>query len=234
MSDTPAQIRSYQRIFRPDRRIYQIDGRQLPIPGGVPLAWLAWATGTLLVVLILSAQSLTLALGIAFVAALVGAALGGWLMASMSAGTAFVSVLAIGAVLGGLHWPLRLIVLPILVATLAGQIAPDGRPAHRYLISWVAFRLRPTRRSLSRALPTASSVEIWAPEIWVAPDEHSPTLHRGRVHGPAQLEFSRPVVVIPRRGRHVLRPAEGHRFRHGELLASVVELRAGEIVEIRP
>ena len=43
MSDDTHTIRSYQRIFRPDRRIYQIDGRRLPVPGGVPLEWLGWA-----------------------------------------------------------------------------------------------------------------------------------------------------------------------------------------------
>jgi hypothetical protein len=32
-------IRSYQRIFRPERRIYQIEGRALPVSGGVPLRW---------------------------------------------------------------------------------------------------------------------------------------------------------------------------------------------------
>ena len=58
MSDSPAPIRSYQRIFTPDRRIYQIDGRRLPVPGGVPLNWLVWAFGALLVVLVLSSRSL--------------------------------------------------------------------------------------------------------------------------------------------------------------------------------
>ena len=58
MSDTSQPIRSYQRIFRPDRRIYQIDGRRLPVPGGVPLEWLAWAFGALVVILVLSQRSI--------------------------------------------------------------------------------------------------------------------------------------------------------------------------------
>ena len=45
MSDQPAPIRSYQRIFRPERRLYSIEGRVLPVPGGVPLRWLAYAAG---------------------------------------------------------------------------------------------------------------------------------------------------------------------------------------------
>ena len=43
MSESREPIRSYQRIFRPERRIYQIEGRTLPVPGGVPLRWLGYA-----------------------------------------------------------------------------------------------------------------------------------------------------------------------------------------------
>ena len=57
MSQRPAVVRSYQRLFRPDRRIYAVDGRTLPIPGGLPLRWLAAATVILLVVLALAAMS---------------------------------------------------------------------------------------------------------------------------------------------------------------------------------
>ena len=48
MSEGYEPIRSYQRIFRPERRIYQVEGRTLPVPGGVPLRWLGWATAALL------------------------------------------------------------------------------------------------------------------------------------------------------------------------------------------
>jgi len=60
MSDSSQPIRSYQRIFRPDRRIYQVDGRRLPVPGGVPLEWLAWAFGALVAILVLSQRSILL------------------------------------------------------------------------------------------------------------------------------------------------------------------------------
>jgi hypothetical protein len=234
MSDTPGQIRSYQRIFRPERRIYQIDGRRLPVPGGVPLAWLLWAAGTLLVVLALSSRSLTLTLGVGFAAALAGAGYGGWPPAAVAGLFAFVCVYAAGVVLGALDWPLRLVILPAAVATLAGQVSPDGRPAHRYLLSWVALRLAPARRSLEQPVAAEGSVVVWAPEVWVAPDEHCAVLRRGRVHGPARLEFRELVVVYRRRGRHVVRRAEGHRVRRGEALAEVVEVGAGQVVEVRP
>ncbi len=61
MSDSPAPIRSYQRIFTPDRRIYQIDGRRRPVPGGVPLEWLAWAFAGLVMVLVLGQRSILFA-----------------------------------------------------------------------------------------------------------------------------------------------------------------------------
>ncbi len=234
MSDSSAPIRSYQRIFRPDRRIYQIDGRRLPVPGGVPLEWLAWAFGALVLILVLSQRSLVFALVAGGIAALLGASSHGWLGATIAAAAGFVLVLVAGVLLGWLDWPLRLLIAPAMVATLAGQASPDGRPAHRYLTSWLAFRLRAGRRSLDRALPADGERRVWAPSVWVAPDEHSPVLHHGRVRGPARLVFGRPVVVIPGRGRFLVRPAEGHRMRRGERRAEVVELGDGQVVEVRP
>ncbi len=234
MSDSPAPIRSYQRIFKPDRRIYQIDGRRLPVPGGVPLNWLAWAFVSLLVILVLSSRSLMFTVVVAGVGALLGAQSRG-LRGALAAGAAVgCAVQVCGVLLGWLDWPLRLVVLPILVATSAGQLTPDGRSAHRYLLSRVAVRLRAARRSLERPVSVDGQVERWAPRVWVAPDHHAPVLQHGRVHGPARIVFGRQVVLTPRRGRHVVRPAEGHRMRRREVLAEVVELGAGQVVEIRP
>jgi hypothetical protein len=234
VSDSPAQIRSYQRIFRPDRRIYQVDGRQLPVPGGVPLEWLAWAFGALVGILALSQRSVLLALVLGALGALLGAGTRGWLGAVIAGGTGFLGALVAGVLLGWLDWPLRLIVAPAMLATFAGQVSPDGRAAHRYLASWVAVRLRAARRSLDRPLPADGETGLWAPRVWVAPDHHSPVLQRGRVHGPARLVFGRPVVVTPRRGRAIVRPAAGHRMRRGERLVEVIELAPEQVVEVRP
>ena len=146
MSDSPAPVRSYQRIFRPERRIYQIDGRRLPVPGGVPLSWLGWASGALLVIVILSSRSTAFTVAAGGVAALAGASLRGWRGALLAGSAAAFAVQAAGVLLGWLDWPLRLLILPVLVATAAGQLSPDGRDAHRYLLSRVAVRLRPPRR----------------------------------------------------------------------------------------
>ena len=145
-------VRSYQRIFRPERRLYQVEGRPLPVPGGVPLRWLGWAAGTLLAVLALAAGSGSVAALAAGGAALGGLVAGGRRLALAAAAAAFVAVPAFGFVLGALDWPLRLVVLPALVATLATQATPDGRRADRFAWSWLALRLAPRRRSLGRAL----------------------------------------------------------------------------------
>jgi hypothetical protein len=234
MSDSSHPIRSYQRIFRPDRRIYQIDGRRLPVPGGVPLEWLAWAFGALVLVLVLSQRSVVFALVLGALGALLGGSSQGVKGALLAGALGFVGVLFAGVLLGWLAWPLRLIVIPGLVATLAGQASPDGRPAHSYLTSWLSVRLRSARHSLDRVVGADGAVDVWAPRVWVAPDERSPVLHHGRVNGPARLVFSRPVVVISGRGRFVVRPFEGHRMRRGERRAEVIELGAGQVVEVRP
>jgi hypothetical protein len=234
MSDSSQPIRSYQRIFEPDRRIYQIDGRRLPVPGGVPLEWLAWAFGALVAILVLSQRSILLALVLGAIGALLGASSHGWVGAVVVGAAGFALTLIVGVLLDWVDWPLRLLVAPAMVATLAGQASPDGRPAHRYLASWVAVRLRAARHSLDRALPADGEVDVWAPRVWVAPDEHSPVLHHGRVRGPARLVFGKSVVVIPRRGRFVVRPLEGHRLRRGERRAEVIELGDGQVVEVRP
>jgi hypothetical protein len=234
MSDTSHPIRSYQRIFRPDRRIYQIDGRRLPVPGGVPLESLGWAFGALVLILVLAQRSILFALVLGGIGALLGASSHGAKGATLAGAVGFLGALLAGVVLGWLAWPLRLVVAPGMVAVLAGQASPDGRPAHRYLTSWLSVRLRPARRSLERPIPVEGVVHVWAPQVWVAPDERSPVLHHGRVQGPARLVFGRPVVAIPSRGRLVVRPAEGHRMRPGERRAEVIELADGQVVEVRP
>jgi hypothetical protein len=234
MSDETHTIRSYQRIFRPDRRIYQIDGRRLPVPGGVPLEWLGWAFASLVAILVLSQRSILLAVVLGAIVGLLGAGSHGWPGALIGVCAGFVATLLAGVLLGWLDWPLRLLVAPGAFATLAGQASPDGRPAHRYAVSLLSLRARAARRSLDRAVTPDGEARVWAPRVWVAPDEHSPLLHHWRVRGPARLVFGRPVVAIPGRGRLIVRQSEGHRMRPGERRAEVIELTDGQVVEVRP
>ncbi|MHB1567601.1 MAG: hypothetical protein ACYC0H_00215 [Solirubrobacteraceae bacterium] len=234
MSDSYTQVRSYQRLFRPERRIYQVDGRRIPVPGGVPLAWLGWALAAAVAAVVLSQRSLLVALAAGAFGATVGASVKGLRAALLLGISGAAGTLLVGVVLSWLAWPLRLVVLPALVATLASHRSPDGRPAHRYLLSRLAVKARAPRRSLGRSLEAAGSRRQWAPEVWVTPDEHAAVLVHGRVCGPARLIFACRVVAIPARGRLVVRPAYGHRLRAGERVAEVIELAAGEVAEVRP
>ena len=236
MSDEPALIRSYQRIFRPERRLYSIEGRSLPIPGGVPLRWLAFAAGTLLAVLALAARSQTVALLAAGGAGLAGLSAGGRMGALAAGAAALVAVPLSGWALAQLDWPLRLVVLPALVATLATQATPDGRRADSYARSWLALRLAPRRRSLGRALPLAGRRHLLSGDLWVAPDERCRTLRRGRVRGPAVATFASPLLVRRgwlRRRRLVARPLGRRRRRRRGAVVDSQELAAGEALEMR-
>jgi hypothetical protein len=223
-------IRSYQRIFSPERRIYQVEGRTLPIPGGIPLRWLAYATGTLLAVLALDAGSTAVAAAVATVAGLAGRRVGGRTGAAVAAGAAITVTYIGGWALGLLDWPLRLIVIPAAVATLATQATPDGRRADRFALSWLAIRLAPLRRSLGRALPATGRWHRLGGEVWVAPDERSARLRRARVRGPALLFFATPVGLrLLGRGGRRLRAWAG-----GEPGTSRLALEAGQVLEVRP
>jgi hypothetical protein len=233
VSDGYEPIRSYQRIFRPERRIYSIEGRPLPVPGGVPLRWLAYATAALLVVLAIGSGSLAVALALAGIAGLAGASAGGRVGGAVSATGALAATWIGGFALGLLEWPLRVVVIPAAVATVATQATPDGRRADRFALSWLATHLAPLRRSLGRALPAINRAHLLGGELWVAPDERSSRLRRGRVSGPAIVFFSEPVLV--RGGWRRRRVAQGSERtpRRGWERARRLTLGEREVLEVR-
>lgn len=236
MSEGFEPIRSYQRIFRPERRIYSIEGRPLPVPGGVPLRWLAYVSAALAAVIAVGSGSAVVALALAAFAGVAGAGTGGR-AGGVVAALAALAVTCIGGVLLGLmDWPLRLIVLPAAVATLATQATPDGRRADRFAVSWIAAHLSPARRSLGRPMPAAGRAHLLGGEVWVAPDERSPRLRRGRVRGPAIVFFSAAVAVraCGRGRRRRVAEGPGGRARRGEVSARRLALADGEVLEVRP
>ena len=230
-------IRSYQRIFRPERRIYQLEGRMLPVPGGVPLRWLVYATGTLIGVLAIGSRSMSVAVTIALAAALGGLFVGGR-AGAVAAGVGSLGALwAAGLLLGLLDWPLRLVVVPVAIATLATQATPDGRRADRFALSWLALRLAPRRRSLARGMPAAGRLQLRGGSLWVAPDEHAPVLRRARICGTATVAFVSGMRVrrgALRKTRLRVRPARGRAPRPGELATRRLAVGAGEVLEVRP
>jgi hypothetical protein len=233
VTESVETIRSYQRIFRPERRIYQIEGRPLPIPGGVPLRWLAYATGSLLAVLILSAGSTAVVLAAASVAATAGYRVGGGEGAVAAAVAAAASTWLGGWALGLLDWPLRLLVLPAAVATLGTQATPDGRRADRFALSWLALRLAPSRRSLGRPMPRSGLGKAVGGELWVEPDERAFQLRHSRILGPAVVFFSTPVAIRQRRRRLVME-GQGRRARGTATVTQRQVLGDGETLEVRP
>lgn len=231
-------VRSYQRIFQPDRRIYQLEGRRIPVPGGIPLVWLGYATATLLAVLLLGTRSLTFSLLLAAIAALFAITVGDRRAALAAAATVFAATQPVGWALGAMDWPLRLMVLPGLVATLATQAAPDGRSAHRYALSWVGLQLRPSRRWLGRALPIHENRQLEM-RTGVAPDHRTSRLRRGRVIGPATVVPAVPAALrVGRwpwnRGRAVLEPSGRSSRRGRRELSGPLALRDGERLEVQP
>ncbi len=231
MTEQPETIRSYQRIFRPERRIYSIEGRPLPVPGGVPLRWLAYASGTLVSAIALSARSPGLAALVAAAAGLAGLGAGGRRAAIGAAICGFLAVEVGGWVVVALDWPLRLIVVPAAIATLATQATPDGRSAERFALSWLLLRLAPGRCSLGRDVSTPDRSRCEG-ELWIAPDERSADLRRGTVRGPAHVAFSTAVEQRRRHRKIVVRRLGWHRRRGA--VARAVELDAGEVLEVRP
>lgn len=236
-ADDRAPIRSYARIFRPERRIYQIEGHRLPVPGGVPLRWLGYAVGTLLALIALSSRSIALALLAAAAATLYAVTMGGRSTAVVVGAGVFGGVQVLGWLVGALDWPLRLVVLPALVATLATQAAPDGRATHRYALSWVALQVRPVRRSLARPVPAVGELRDVGSRLTVAADWHTPTLRRGRVGGPARVQLGRPMTL--RRGWLLRQRCLTARSRPAPASSRIsrverVELGERETLELRP
>jgi hypothetical protein len=115
---------------------------------------------------------------------------------------------AVGGVVVGLSPPLRFVVLPLAVAVLGLQAAPDGRVAHRFARDWLALRLRTRRRSAGRTVPLESEPVGWRGEVATRWDEHAPALHGARVVGPARVTFAVPVAISQARGRVVARARE--------------------------
>jgi hypothetical protein len=231
MADEPRVVRSYQRLFSPDRRIYAVDGRTLPIPGGIPLAWLLAATAALICIVLVTAVSPIVIVLIAGAVASVPARLGRRREATVVFAGAAVAPVAVGSALSEVDWPLRLVVLPAVAATLLTQMTPDGRPAHRFATGWLHARLAGRRRA-GAALPTPARPAVVEGRLRVAADAHRPGLVGAQITGPLVIHAREPVIVRRRRrGRRVVVPVSDRR---GGVVLDRIELADGERLEVRP
>jgi hypothetical protein len=135
----------------------------------------------------------------------------------------------VGDLLGGLAAPLRYVVLPLAVAVLGTQAAPDGRVAHRFAWDWLRLRVRARRRCAGRAVPLEGEPVPWHGSLAVRWDQHATQLHRGRVRGPAKVVFTAPVNVRRRAAGRVVALSQ----RGGQTPETVV-LAEGQVLEVRP
>jgi TcpE family len=152
----------------------------------------------------------------------------GYFIATLLAVLASGQLPGLGALIGALSPPLRYVVLPLAVAVLATQAAPDGRAAHRFAWDWLRLRTRARRRSAGRPVPLEGEPVPWRGALGVFWDGHEATLHRGHVRGPARVTFAVPVALGAGRGRLVARPAAD-----GPVPATIV-LGSGGVLEVRP
>jgi TcpE family len=138
------------------------------------------------------------------------------------------SLPGIGELVGVLTPPLRYVVLPLTVAVLGTQAAPDGRTAHRFARDWLRLRLRARRRCAGRVVPLEGEPVPWHGVLAARWDAHAARLQRARVRGPAMIAFAAPVELRDARGRLVARPgAAGDR-------PQTVVIGGGQALEVRP
>ena len=52
-------------------------------------------------------------------------------------------------------------VVPLAVAVLGTQAAPDGRVAHRFAWDWLCLRMRTRRRSAAATVPLEGEAVAW-------------------------------------------------------------------------
>jgi hypothetical protein len=128
--------------------------------------------------------------------------------------TTVLLMVLLGDLVSWLSPPLRYVVIPLAVAVLATQAAPDGRTAHRFALDWLRFRMRARRRCAGRMVALEGEPIRWDGELPVRWDADGAELHRGRVRGPARVTFNVASDL-------------------GEPPAQVV-LGGGEVLEVRP
>src|SRR4051812_46140834 len=102
---------------------------------------------------------------------------------------------ATAALVGMLSPPLRYVVLPLAVAVLGTQAAPDGRTAPRCAGDWLRRGLGARGRSVGRVVALEGEPVRWEGELAVRWDVDGAQLHRARVRGPARVTFNVPTTI---------------------------------------
>lgn len=109
--------------------------------------------------------------------------------------------------------PLRFVAMPIGIGFLLSRARVDGRPAHRFLVSYARHRCAARHTSAFRPIdPPGRAVRFTEPITFV-PDWR-------RVVGPARLRLTEAAELEQRRGgaQLVIRPAAGGTLRRPRLV----------------
>jgi hypothetical protein len=101
---------------------------------------------------------------------------------------------ALGAVLALLPWPVRLLLLPGVVAHLLCRPAGDGRPVHEALVARATRAVQPRALVGLRAVPRARPHELGT--LTIVADERAPWYRRGHVTGPAVVMLRQPARLV--------------------------------------
>jgi len=128
----------------------------------------------------------------------------------------------IGAVLGMLPWPIRLLFIPGLVAHLLCRPTGDGRPAHEALAARAVASLAPTRQIAFGRAPRAPRKGFAT--VVVVPDERGPRYRASTVTGPGPVLLRRPLRGTFRRRALYVEQLDGSPLTEPQ----VVNLRADE------
>jgi hypothetical protein len=137
------------------------------------------------------------------------------------------SLPGVGALVAGVSAPLRFVVVPLAVAVLGTQAAPDGRAAHRFAWDWLRLLLRARRRCAGRVVPREGEPVTWHGELALRWDADSAQLRRGRLRGPVRVTFNAPVQLCDGNGRLVARQ------RSAGPAPQTVVLCGGETMDVR-
>lgn len=158
----------------------------------------------------------------------------GYFLATFAAIVVLTRLPGLGLLVRLLPWPIVYIGIPALVASGLTQLEPDGRPAVRWIATLLEHRLTPSTTSAGRPIRREREVAILEPVTAIAADTSSPDLGRCRIHGPATITFTNPVVVTQRKsGRHTARPTSTKdTAADRSSLATDVELDPGERLDI--
>ncbi|HEX8083342.1 MAG TPA: TcpE family conjugal transfer membrane protein [Solirubrobacteraceae bacterium] len=102
---------------------------------------------------------------------------------ALAAVVAFARLPIVGALVAAVPTPVRLAVLPAVIAYALTQLRPDGRPAHWFLLAWARQRLAPAR--VVALAPVRRRRAERLGDFVLAPDERDVRYRGGVIDGPA-------------------------------------------------